>query len=227
MLRGMKLLLFFAGCAGLLAGTAQAGWVIVQKVERGEESGTITIMLDEGWARMDLAEQVSKITNLKTGDEVTLMHERRQAMAIPAATARALAERVLAGQPEKAAPAEPAQLQASGRKEKVAGHPAEMFTWESGAVWAQYWFAADYPHAAEILALMQALQERGISAIAEGMLPAPRDFPGMPVKTVVKAGGETITMTIVSVEEKPVPPADFQIPSGYEKLPEPAIAPAR
>lgn len=222
----MKLLLSLAGCAGLIASTAQAGWVIVQKVERGEESGAITITLDEGWARMDLAGQVSKITNLETGDEVTLMHERRQAMAIPAATAQALAERVMAAQPAKGAPAEPAQLQPSGRKEKVAGYAAEMFTWESGAVSAEYWFAADYPHAAEILARMQALQERGISAIAEGMLPAPRDFPGMPVKTVVRAGGETVTMTIVSVEEKPVTPADFQIPTGYEKLPEPAIAPA-
>lgn len=224
----MKALILLATCLALAAAPASAGWIIVQKVEGGGETGEITVKLGDGWARTDLANHVSKITNLETGDEVTLMHERKQSMAISAASARALADRVRRVQKEQTpegAPVDPPKLEAAGRTAKFGGYDTEIFTYDMGAISAEYWFAKDYPHAAEVLAQMQKFQDRGISAIAQGMLPSPADFPGMPLKTIVRSGDETVTTTVVSVKEASVPASEFKVPEGYEPLPEPAIEP--
>jgi hypothetical protein len=62
------------------------------------------------------------------------------------------------------------------------------------------------------------VQSGGISAMAKGVMPEVKDFPGMPLKTEMDLGGKKLNITIVSVKEQPVDPAIFKIPNGYKEI---------
>src|SRR5688500_115410 len=70
---GMKVAVGFYSLL-LLALTAHADLVIVQKVESPQQSGNMTIKVKDAKARADIAAQISTITDGATGDTITLMH---------------------------------------------------------------------------------------------------------------------------------------------------------
>src|SRR5881394_2833360 len=73
---------------------ARADFTIVQKIEGGLNSGQMTLRIKDDKARADLAAQVSTITDLASGETITLQHAAKVFIKIPAEQAQKLFERV-------------------------------------------------------------------------------------------------------------------------------------
>lgn len=202
----------------------RADIVITQRVEGSMQSGTMVVKIKGDKSRADIAPPLSTITDGATGDVVTLMHEQKTFMRIPADRGRALLEQLqkqqAAAQPAGAAPP---KLTPLGKKEKVENYECELFKWDAAGLSATYWIAKDYPKFPEILAAMDKIQNAGLAVVARSMTPKPGDFPGMPVKTELTIAGQKVTTTLVSVAEQNLDAALFAIPGDYKEAPTPAF----
>ena len=217
----------FAFLLPLLASATllHADYVIVQKLDGAGQSGEMTIKLKGGKARVDMAPQISTITDNTSGDVVTLMHAQKQYMRIPAAQSKALMEQMqkLTGNAQATTPAAEPKLVATGKKEKVGEYDCEVYTWTAPGMSVNYWLAKDFPNFKTILAEMEKTQNASLASMAKGMMPKSSDFPGMAMKTEVAVSGQKITTTLVSVKEENVDPAIFNLPEGYKEMAMPAF----
>jgi hypothetical protein len=207
--------------AALLLTTAllHGDLVIVQKVEGAGQSGEQTINIQGEKARTDLAQTVSIITDGATGDSVTLMHAQRSYLKVPATQAKAMIEQVQ----KMRANADPPKLQTTGKHEKIGEYNCEIFTSNLGFLTVTYWIASGYPNYQGILSQMGKVQSGGMSAMAKGVMPDLKDFPGLPIKTEMDLGGKKLTTLIVSAKEEAIDPTIFKIPNGYKEISAPDL----
>ena len=54
-------------------------------------------------------------------------------------------------------------------------------------------------------------------------MPDYRDFPGLPIKTVIAMGSNQITSTIISVKQDPLNDAEFSVPKDFKEVNVPEI----
>jgi hypothetical protein len=212
---------FLSSLAALFFTTAflHGDLVIVQKVEGAGQSGEQTIKIQGDKARTDLAQPVSIIMDFATGDLITLMHAQRSYSKVSATQAKAMIEQVkkLSGNTP------PPKLQTTGKHEKIGEYDCEIFTANLGFLTVTYWIAHSYPNYQGMLAQMAKVQSGGISAMANGLMPDMKDFPGLPIKTEMNLGGAKIINIIVSAKEEAVDPAIFKIPNGYKEVSAPDL----
>ena len=202
---------------------ARADFIVRQRVENvGQQTGEVVVKLKDDKARTDLAPQVSNIIDGNTGEMLTLLHNQKSFMRIPAERAKELFDRMKNLQNAGKAPAKPV---ATGQKEKVEQWDAEIFTWSGGKMSARYWVAKDFPNAAALTAAMTKVQSAGVAALSKEMMPSLADFPGMVVKTEVKLEGKSMTSTIIAVEEKALDDKEFAPPTSYKEMPTPDFSP--
>jgi len=216
----------FASLGGLLLwlSPTHADYVIVQKVEGGMQTGTMTVKIKDTKVRTDVAPQMSTITDGATGDVITLMHTPKTYMKIPAAQAHALLEQTQKLQASKQAAGGAApKLTPSGRKEKVGVHECEIYTWTGNGINLTYWFAKEFPNQTNVLGALVKMQNSGLAAIAKALMPDMSQFPGMPMKTEMTVGPQKTTTTLVSVSEENVDPTAFEVPSDYKETATPAF----
>ncbi len=212
-----------------LLGAAKADYVIVQRVEGGRDSGTMTLKIKGAKSRADLAPQISVITDGVTGDVITLAHALRRFMRIPAERTGALVEKM-----EKHAGngagnsagnggshgAEPKPVLV-GRREKVDKYECDVFIWSGKGLSATYWVARNYPNYAAITAALEQNARAGLGALSRGMAPRPGDFSGMIMKTELRLADRKLTTTLVSVHEEELADSFFTVPPEYEEAPTP------
>jgi Domain of unknown function (DUF4412) len=201
--------------------TSRGDFTIVQKVESGTNEGSMTLKLKGDLARADLAPQVSVITNVVTGDVVTLQHAAKVFIKVPAEQARAVLEH--ARRQQQAAHAEPPKLTPTGRQEKIERHDCEVFTWEAGEIHATDWIARDFPNFPTILAALEKFQNAGLAGAARPLQPSVNEFPGMLIRRELVFGGQKNVTTLVSVTEAPIDDAVFNIPESYREQTAPAF----
>lgn len=182
----------------------------------------MTMKIKGSKARADVSAQISMITDMDTGDVISLSHELRSFMKIPAGTTRALVQQgQTIAKPQPAGP----KLKSTGRKARINGYDAEEFQSDLGSVKMSYWIAKAYPDGARILNQLARFQQAGLAGVTADLAPGPKDFPGLPIRTEVDLNGQHTVTTLVSAHFTTVDPNDFQIPSGYKELPAPALAP--
>jgi Domain of unknown function (DUF4412) len=203
--------------------TAQADLTIVQKVEMGSTPGEMTIRIKGDKVRVDPAPQVSIITDNKTGDTVTLMHDEKKALRMSGDKMKAAVEMVSKFAGSGATPAaQRSRLEPVGRTEQVNGMPAAVYTVETAVGKATYYIATNYPDAAAILKEMQATQPAALANATTNM-PDFRDLPGVPLKIEMDGQGRHIVMTLVSIKRDPIPDAEFIVPPSYNAVKMPQI----
>jgi hypothetical protein len=199
---------------------ARADLTIVQNVEMGGTPGEMAIRIKGDKVRVDPAPQVSMITNNKTGDTVTLMHDEKKALRMSGDKMKAAAEMVskFAGGPS---PTAPRKLIALGRKEEVNGMSTDLYSVETAVGKAIYYIATNYPDGAAILQEMQATQPAAFANSTTHM-PDFRDLPGVPIKIEIDSQKRHIVTTLVSIKRDPIPDSEFIVPAGYSdvKMPE-------
>jgi hypothetical protein len=106
---------------------------------------------------------------------------------------------------------------ATGKKETVNGYETEQYTWETPDFKATYWIALNYPDGAAILKQLQAINP-DIWKTSNTQMPDYRDFPGLPIKTLILIGGNQITTTLTAVKQDPLSDTDFTIPKDYQEM---------
>jgi hypothetical protein len=205
-----------------LLGRAYADLTIVQKVEGpNRPGGEMTIRIKGEMARIDATPQISAIANGKTGEVLTLMKAQRMVIRISAEKLKAAAEMLkkFKGENPEAAAAKP---KATGRKETINGYMAEEYTLETPNYKAVYWIAPNFPDGAAILKQLRAVKSELWNS-ANGNAPDFRDFPGLPVKSVIDMGNAQVTTTLVSVKQDALSDADFAVPGDFREIKPPDL----
>jgi hypothetical protein len=197
--------------------TARGDLTIVQKVEGSASVKQITTKLKGDKARIEVSPEVTTIIDNKSGDMLSLMNAQKKFLRISADKSKAIAEMAskYAGGP--AAAAEKSKLTPTGRKEVINGYEAEEYVRESPSLKERYWIALKYPDSAAIVKQLQAIIPAAWNDIAKGMLDY-RDFPGLPLRTIVKTGGKEIISTIISIKQDPLSEAEFSVPKDFQEL---------
>jgi hypothetical protein len=212
----MKLAAFFFILNICVVLSARADLTLVQKVEGAGQGGDMTIKIKGDKARIDASPKLTTIIDSKTGEIVNLMNDRKTVMRISAEKMKAAAE-MIGKFNSKPAPTETGKLTPTGKKESVANYETEEYVYETPNFKATYWIAPKYPDGAAILKELQSLNSDAWQT-NNMRLPDYRDFPGLPIKTVVSAGDSVVTTTLVSVKQEPLDDAQFSIPKDFKEL---------
>lgn len=207
------LLLLLAGCCAV---SARADLTIVQSVEGAGPATSMTIKIKGAKARIETSPQMSTIVDSQSGQILNLMNEQKQFLRISAAQASAAAAMAL-GPEDKKQSAAPAKLTRTGKTETIDGYEADEYITETPAFTGSYWISSKYPNAADIVKQMQALTPDAWGVTAKGM-PDYRDFPGLPLRSRIKIGGQEMTTTLTSVKQDPLPESDFAPPAGFTEM---------
>ena len=202
---------------------ARGDLTLVQTVEgAGVPAGSqITIKMKDGKTRIEPGPQASVIIDGKTGDAITLMHPQKQIMRIPGDKMRAIAEMTNKFAPDNGANQKP-KLTPTGKEEMIKGVQTAIYTSEGPTSKATYWIATDYPNASQILKEMQTMQSSQWN-IQQTAMPDFRDFPGLPLRITVNAGGKEITSNLVSLKQDAIADTEFSLPADYSEIKMPAI----
>ena len=211
-------LVFF--CVTLL----HADLVVVQKVEGiGQpQAAEMTLKVKGDKIRVDLAPEISTLTDAATGETTTLMHAQKAYMQISSEALGQLSGRMNGNQEVAVTPSAP---QATGKHETVNGVDTELYTARLGQMKVTYWIAKDFPQGDKLRDLFKQLQNSPLAKLTQGGLGSqPVDLPGVAVKTKMEPpNGQKLTVTLISVKEQPLDNAEFEIPRNYQALPSPAF----
>jgi len=200
-----------------LSVTARGDLTIVQKVEGSGSVKQITTKLKGDKARVEVSPEVTTIIDNKSGEMLNLMNAKKKFLRISAEKSRAIAELASKYGGDSSAAAEKSKLTRTGGKEMINGYETEEYVRESPSVKESYWIALKYPDSAAIVKQLQAITPAAWNDIAKGMLDF-RDFPGLPLRTIVKTGGREIISTITSIKQDPLSEAEFSVPKDFEEL---------
>ena len=212
----------------------RADLVVVQKVEEsgpGKQSQEITLKAKGDKIRVDLSPEISVLMDTATGETITLRHTQKTYLQVSAEASLQLAKKMGQMRDTRAIGGiedEPAKLEATGKRETVAGQETKIYTAQNGAIKMTYWVAQNSPDAEKFLSLLAVLQKAPMVKLAGGLTFSPADFkfPGLPVKTEMGTpDGRKITTTILSIKEQPLEEIDFTVPPGYRSLPKPLFGP--
>ena len=173
--------------------------------------------------RIDMGTMTSVIMDTAKGEMISLMPAQKMAMKMDAASLAKMQE--MQGQAAKPEAGGEAKIEATGKKEKIAGLEAEEYKVESAAGKGTMWIAKDFPKAKEMTEMGKKLTAKmgkggaagNNAAMTEAM--EKKGIAGYPVKTdmEVEQGGMKmhVVSTLTSVEEKAVEADLFKVPEGY------------
>jgi len=193
---------------------ASAGIILVEEMEQtggpmpGKMDMTITVSGDK--ARMDMGKQVSSIVDSKTGAVTSLMHSQKMAMQLPEGTLDSI-KKSTAGQKEKP------DLKPTGKKETINGFACEEYAGKVKGMDVTFWVTKEVANQKEILDQLGKLS--GGNDPFQGALANGQDFPGFPIRTIVKSSEMgKMTMTVASIKNEDVPASTFEVPAGYKTM---------
>jgi hypothetical protein len=203
--------------AAFIAVTARGDLTIVQKIEGTGSVKQITMKLKGEKARVEVSPKLTTIMETRSGDILTLMNTEKKFVRISAEKSKAIAELASKYGKDSAAPAEKAKLTATGRKETINGFETEEYVRESASMKESYWIAMTYPDSAAIVKQLQAVTPTAWNDIAKGVLDF-SDFPGLPLRTIIKRDGKEIVSTIVSIKQDLLSDMEFAVPRDFQEL---------
>ncbi len=196
--------------------SAQADLTIVQKVEGVGPVSEMTIRIKGDKVRIEATPQVTSIMDSKTGEMLNLMNDQKKFMRISAEKAKAIAEMASKYNAAKP-PAEPPKLIPTGKKQTINGNETEEYICETPTFKATYWIATKYPDGAAILKQLQSLNPEALGGQSKTM-PDFRNFPGVPIKTVISMNGQEITTTLGSIKLDSIPAEQFSVPADFTEM---------
>jgi hypothetical protein len=199
--------------------SAHADLTIVQKVEGEGGNKEMTMKLKGDRMRVDISPQLTTIIDTKTGEMINLMNDQKKVMRMSGDKVKAameMAQQFNLKNGKKEAKEKP-KFTATGKKEVVNGYETEQYVWDSPDFKATYWIAPKYPDGAAILKQLQAINP-DIWKTSNAQMPDYRDFPGLPIKTVISVRGNEITTTLSMVKQDPLNDADFTVPNDYQEM---------
>ena len=202
-----------------LAMPGKADLTVVQKSEGAMNSGQLTLRIKGDKARADVSQQISMITDMATGDTVSLNHTAKTMIRISGAEAAKL--RTLAAGLKPGG--EPPKLTPTQRKEKVENRECQVYVWRVGEMEVTDWIDPAYADWKTILGELQRFQNAGLSNSAQPLMPPLDQFPGMVIKREMNHKGTKTISTLVSVKADAIDEKVFEVPQGYKAQPAPKL----
>jgi Domain of unknown function (DUF4412) len=215
--RGLSLIV-----TAFLSVTARGDLTIVQKVEGIGAVKQITTKLKGDKARVEVSPEVTTIIDNKSGDMLNLMNAKKKFLRISTERSKAVAELANKYSGDSPAAPEKSKLASTGKKETISGYETEEYVRESPSVQERYWIALKYPDSAAIVKQLQAIAPTAWNDIAKGVLDF-HDFPGLPLRTIIKTDRKEITSTIISIKQDPLSEGEFSVPKDFQELKIPNI----
>ncbi|MFZ0825897.1 MAG: DUF4412 domain-containing protein [Verrucomicrobiia bacterium] len=198
------------------AAAAQADLVMQQQIVTPNYTGVATMKVKSTKVRLDLyagqPQAFSTITDLNTGETITLMHSQKLFVRTAG---------VPMNQPASAghgAASKAPVPHATGQTQKVGDYDTELYTWSNDrGIIGTAWVARNFPDYARVRADLDVLDKT--AGADNDASPALGMLPGMVVRSQVAGGGQTITMALISAKEGPLDSSVFGLPRGYKELP--------
>ena len=212
----MKLCCLVFGICAASIPCAFGDLTIVQSVEGMGPVTQMTMKIKGDKARVDVSPQMTTIFDAKTGEMINLMREQKMVVRMSAEKMRAAAEMMRKSQGKKEG-AEKPKIVPTGKKETLNGYQTEQYTCDAPHFKATYWIASNYPDSAAILKQLQAIKMDALSG-PNSHMPDYRDFPGVPVKTVLSVNGKEMTTTLNSIKQDALSDAEFAVPADYKEM---------
>jgi hypothetical protein len=209
--------------------SARADLTIAQKVEGVGANSEMTMKLKGDKMRIDVnPPKITTIIDAKTGEMINLISDQKTVIRMSGEKVRAAMEmaRQFNSKNGKKETNEKPKLTATGKKETINGYEAEQYTYETPDFKATYWIAPKYPDGAAILKQLQAINP-DVWKTSNSQMPDYREFPGLPIRTVLSMSGNQITTTLTSVKQDPLSDADFTVPKDYQEMKLPDMSGAR
>ena len=213
----------FIFLALVCAADARADLVMQQQITITTNNSVATIKVKGAKVRLDLnagqPQAISLITDLKTGDTITLMHSQKMFVKTSGAATKQTRP-ASNGVAANTAPKPPVP-RATGQTQKVGNYDTELYKWSnSRGIAGTAWVAKNFPDYARIQADLAVL-DKSPGGVDNDMNPALSQLPGMLVRSQVAGGGQTIIAALISAKEEPVDASLFQAPANYKELPRP------
>lgn len=208
--------LFLIVTAFLLV-TVRGDLTIVQKVEGIGSVKQITTKLKGDKARVEVSPEVTTIIDNQSGEMLNLMNGEKKFLRISADKSKAIAELASKYGGVSSSATAKAKLTPTGKKEMINGYETEEYVRESPSIKESYWIALKFPDSAAIVKQLQAISPAAWNDVAKGMLDY-RDFPGLPLRTIIKTQGNEIISTMTSIKQDPLSEAEFSVPKDFQEL---------
>ena len=189
-----------------------ADTVISESLESHGRNITMTLKIKGDKIRIDASPMVSIIMDITTGDSLSIIHPQKSYMKISGAQQKAIIDLMK----KSSTPAEKPNIVDTGKSEKVGNFNAEIYTLNTPTSNLTLWITKDIPN--DVVEKLRQFQKMKPTGAAGVFAPDTSDLPGIPVKTQIVKGAETITITILSVEEKAIDDADMAPPAGYKEI---------
>lgn len=217
----MKLSWLVCGISLLSLTCAFGDLTIMQSVEGLGPVTQMTMKIKGDKARIDVSPQMTTIFDAKSGEMINLMRDQKIVVRMSADKIKAATEMMRKSQGEKES-TEKLKIIATGKKETLNGYETEQYTCDAPHFKATYWIATSYPDGAAILKQLQALKMDALNG-PNSHMPDYRDFPGVPVKTVLAINGKEVTTMLNSIKQDALSDAEFVVPADYKEMNIPGI----
>ena len=217
----MKIRHLFLIVVSILPVTTRGDFTIVQKVEGVGPLNQITTKLKGDKANVEVSPETTMIIDSKSGEMLTVLNGQKKFLRVSGENYRAIAELINKNRESSAAAAKP-KLTPTGKKETINGYETEEYVRESGDTSDSYWIALKLPESAAILKQLQAMIPAALNNIAKGIFDF-GDFPGLPIRTIIKKNGSEIISTITSIKRDPLSDAEFSVPKDFQEIKTPGL----
>ena len=201
----------------LVVQNVPADLTVVQKVEGMGQSYENTSLFKDGKIRVDTSPGASLILDGKTGEIISLNRPQKTYLKTSGDPAREAATGARETPADRSSA--PPPLTPTGKKEVISGYEAEEYTCRAGGVKLSLWLTKALPdYQAALKELDAGFQQGPTATFLRSYGLGLSALPGFPVRTVLEVKpGETMTRTVVSANTRPIPDAEFQVPSDYQE----------
>ena len=197
------------------AAGARADLVMQQQIVTPNYTGVATMKVKGTKVRLDMyagrPQDFSIITDLNTGETITLMHSQKLFLKTPGTP---MMKQTKPGGTASKAPVP----RATGQTQKVGDYDTELYTWSNDRnITGTVWVAKSFPDYARIRTDIAVLDKT--AGADNDTSPELSMLPGMMVRSQVTGGGQTIIVALISAKEGPVDASLFGIPRDYKEVP--------
>ncbi len=201
----------------LFPALAQADLTLEQSVEGGPQSGQIVMRVKGDRFRLDLpggpTGPVSTIMDVKTGETITLFHQRKVSIHRVGENLKRSPE-----PPAAALKADHPKPAATGVMERVGAYDTEIYALSDAESKETLWVAKSFPYFHAITEDLRRVSKASTGGINRAGTLDLTTLPGMVVKREKQRGGQKMTITLTAATQGPLEDSVFEIPAGYKPV---------
>ena len=225
----MKRILQIASLTLAAAPCSRADLTLEQDMDGGPQNGKIVMRVKGEKFRLDMpggtAGSVSTIVDIKSGDTITLLHEKKIAIARSGAELKQ-AQEAKAGGADPSKKVDPPKPQPANRTERIGEYDADVYTLSQDDTTETLWIVNNFPHFPAIREDLLRLSQASAGGIHRAGTLDVATLPGMVVKRQKERGGKKMTITLTNVSQGAIEDSEFERPEDYKAV-TPPPAPAK